>query len=156
MAARGIDPPTEGFFYRHSALYRTLFRLRHGKGAPPEGAPAGSADSLSVSADLARASYWSAREYPPPGREALGGALEVLGRIHDVLDGRGVPMSIVSVPYRAQVYVTVPATPEYDIGFPQRYVAAFAGERGLPYLDLLPGLRAGSRWGGPRGDLHAG
>ena len=48
--------------------------------------------------------------------------------------------------------------PDVDIAFPQVYLQVFARERGIPYLDLLPRLRAHVRSTNHRlyveGDTH--
>jgi len=53
---------------------------------------------------------------------------------------RSLPLVLVVFPYTIQL-----ASPEVDA--PQRILAHFARVRGLPYLDLLPGLRAGQQRG---------
>ena len=47
-----------------------------------------------------------------------------------------------AIPFREQAYSKATCGPGYDIALPQLYVNAFARERDIPYLDLLPAFRA--------------
>ena len=57
-----------------------------------------------------------------------------------------------------QVHARAETGSDYDIGFPQAYLQVFARDRDIPYLDLLPILRAHVRDTNERlfvaGDTH--
>lgn len=89
---------------------------------------------------LAR-SFWSQVPYPPIAEEAKDVSLRTLGEIDDLCRRNHVRLLIVALPYREQVYSARERGANYDIHRPQRFVEAFARERGIPYLDLLSAAR---------------
>ena len=85
--------------------------------------------------------FWSARQYPPVAKDAVGVTLATLDRIRNYLSKINIPLVIVTIPYRDQVYARAMRGPKYDVKFPQIYVEKYALDHGVPYLDLLPPLR---------------
>jgi lysophospholipase L1-like esterase len=86
--------------------------------------------------------FWS--RIPPPeiALRARDATLGAISRMSAFATARGIRFGIVTVPYRDQVYSVRPAGVDFDIDYPQIYVQVFAREHGIPYLDLLPILRA--------------
>jgi SGNH hydrolase-like domain, acetyltransferase AlgX len=85
--------------------------------------------------------FWSATQYPPVAKNAIDVTLATLDRIRNYLAKINIPLAIVTIPYRDQVYVQAMRGPNYDVKFPQVYVEKYARDHGVPYLDLLPPLR---------------
>ena len=81
-------------------------------------------------------------------------------------DGHGARLAVVAIPTEAQVYpVRWDAAriryglhdEDFDLQKPQRLLAAFAAQSGIPLIDLLPALRAARDTGAPlysRRDIH--
>ncbi len=72
----------------------------------------------------------------PEIREAWAMALKDLSRIAERCRLRGIPFGIVVFPYADQLSPFAP-----DSSPPQQTLAAFAQEKQIPFLDLLPALR---------------
>jgi len=83
---------------------------------------------------------WSAAHYPEYAAEARDVALAELARIDDLVRAGGSQLVLVALPYAQQVEQPGLFGDEYDIDLPQRDIAALAQVRGLPFLDLRPGL----------------
>ncbi len=102
--------------------------------------------------------YWSQHPVPEAAQRAVEESLSTLSRIDTFLLERRARLAIVAIPTREQVYAREATGPDYDIAFPQVYLQVFARERGIPYLDLLPRLRAHVRSTNHRlyveGDTH--
>lgn len=86
--------------------------------------------------------FWCKKEYTPEAAVARDLSLDVIGDIRDICESNGIRMMIAAVPFREQVYAAVPSGKNYDIRFPQKYLEEYAEVNGIPYLDLLPVLRA--------------
>lgn len=86
--------------------------------------------------------FWSRTEYPPVAERALQRTTELLAQIREDAARMGTEVVIATVPFREQVYARRPAGPGYDIRFPQQHIERFAEEQGIPFVDLLPPLRA--------------
>ena len=54
----------------------------------------------------------------------------------------GVPLAVVMIPERFQVYPEYRTEPDLDYEKPQRLFSEFFEQQGIPYLDLLPVLTA--------------
>ena len=91
--------------------------------------------------DFQSATFWSRKDYPPIAREAVAAVLEELARIQTICDEHGIILAIAVLPCKEQVYADQPAGADYDIAYPQKFIADFAAERRIPYLDLQPILR---------------
>jgi lysophospholipase L1-like esterase len=86
--------------------------------------------------------FWSQYPYPELAIEGKDAVLSTLERMDRDLEARDVRLAIVALPMMEQVYARVPAGEDYDIELPQAYLHLFARERDIPYIDLLPVLRA--------------
>ncbi len=87
-------------------------------------------------------SFWSLRPAPPVALQARDEALRALGRMDAFTREHGARLAVVAIPYRDQVYASAPSGPGWDTAYPQAWVQRWADEQGVPYLDLLPRLRA--------------
>jgi lysophospholipase L1-like esterase len=85
--------------------------------------------------------FWSAKQYSPVAKNAVDVTLATLDQIRNDLSKINIPILIVTIPYRDQVYVETMRGPNYDVKFPQIHVEKYAHDHGVPYLDLLPPLR---------------
>ena len=86
--------------------------------------------------------FWSQYPYPELAIEGKDTVLSTLERMDRDLEARDVRLAIVALPMMEQVCARVPVGEDYDIEFPQAYLHLFARERDIPYIDLLPVLRA--------------
>lgn len=91
--------------------------------------------------DFQNATFWSRKDYPPIAREAVAAVLDELARIQAICDEHGIVLALAALPSKEQVYTEQPAGADYDIAYPQKYLADFAAEQRIPYLDLQPILR---------------
>ena len=149
----------KGFLRSHFALIRSGALLKsalqerwkrppdQGPGSTGASGPrATAADSLAWRTDIFTSSiYWSQTHYPPLAAAARDTSLATLVRINRYCRERGMRLCIAAIPYREQVCGQVPVSADFDDGLPQRCVEEFARSRGIPYLDLLPGLREQAR-----------
>ena len=87
-------------------------------------------------------SFWSQFPYPEVAVRAKDVSLETLTRINDLTRANGAMLIVVALPTRNQVYSKRMSADHYDIDLPQAYVRLFAREANIPFLDLLPLLRA--------------
>ena len=87
-------------------------------------------------------SFWSQFPYPQVAVRAKDVSLETLTRINDLTRANGAMLIVVALPTRNQVYSKRMSGDHYDIDLPQAYVRLFAREANIPFLDLLPPLRA--------------
>jgi len=113
---------------------------------------------FAVNRNFTMLSFWSQVPYAKAALEAKDVALATLGRMDDLLAAHRARLAVAVLPTHEQVYSDRLAGPDFDLSFPQIYIQLFARERGLPYLDLLPGFRAHvERTGRPlylKGDTH--
>jgi len=86
--------------------------------------------------------YWSGVSNTEVRAAAVRGMQDELAAIAALCAAQGVRLVVVSVPFAEQVQAARPTGDTYDIRLPQRHVAEFAERQGIPYLDLLPLLRA--------------
>lgn len=86
--------------------------------------------------------YWSRAEYTPFAVEARDASLAELARIEALCRAAGTQLVLVAMPYIQQVNEPGLFGRELDIDVPQRSLAAFARDRGVPFLDLRPGMAA--------------
>lgn len=86
-------------------------------------------------------SFWSQKVYPPVAGDAKNLSLYFLQRMFEACLKANSHLVIVTIPFREQVYSLTTEGKNYDIAFPQKYVADFAAAHAVPYLDLLPELR---------------
>ena len=87
-------------------------------------------------------SFWSQFPYSEVAVRAKDVSLETLTRIDDLARTNGARLIVVALPTRDQVYSGRMSGDHYDIDLPQAYVRLFAREANIPFLDLLPPLRA--------------
>ena len=87
-------------------------------------------------------SFWSQFPYSEVAVRAKDVSLETLTRIDDLARTNGARLIVVALPTRDQVYSGRMSGDHYDIDLPQTYVRLFAREANIPFLDLLPPLRA--------------
>jgi hypothetical protein len=85
--------------------------------------------------------FWSQQPPPPVVLRARDEMLATLGRLDALARGHGARLAVVTIPYREQVLSREWSGPGYDVSYPQVWVQVWAGEHGVPYLDLLPRLR---------------
>ena len=87
-------------------------------------------------------SFWSQFPYSEVAVRAKDVSLETLTRIDDLARTNGARLIVVALPTRDQVYSGRMSGDHYDIDLPQAYARLFAREANIPFLDLLPPLRA--------------
>ncbi len=75
-------------------------------------------------------------------QEAFAATFDNMERIVELAKGRGIPMAIVCFPHAGQIDETASAAVAVRVAGPQRRLAAFCRERGIPFLDLIPAYRA--------------
>ena len=155
--------PFKGFLRRNSHAYRFLAgrvgRLRMAWQAPRDRAPAAEFNPFQPEAFCLRA-------YPPEFDQAWTLTRAALDEMKAWCDAHGSRLAIVAIPTEAQVYPARWAEvrrrydlreEDFDLEKPQRLLTAFAAERGIPFIDLLPALRTASGTGGPlyfETDIH--
>jgi lysophospholipase L1-like esterase len=86
--------------------------------------------------------FWSA---VPPSEVALQArdtVLESLSRMQALTSAKNVRLAVVAMPTSSQVYAQEPRGRRFDTAYPQIYLQEFCRDRRIPYLDLLPLLRA--------------
>ena len=84
---------------------------------------------------------WSAAKYPAFAESAKNETLKELGRIKALSDQAEARLMIVSIPSIEQVEEPEIFGTNLDSQYPQRHLQDFALRHGIPYLDLLPGLK---------------
>ena len=92
--------------------------------------------------DYASNLFWSRVDYPPFAVAAKDATLSKLEEIRLLLERRGVSLTIVAIPSIDQVEWSAPENDRIDVRYPQMHVEEYAAMHGVPYLDLLPLLRA--------------
>ena len=90
---------------------------------------------------------WSRRIYTSTMLDAQKVSIETLERIVKLCSDNEISLMIVAIPFEEQVYTKdiegIDSTGvKYDTRFPQKYIENFARQNEIPYLDLLPLLRA--------------
>lgn len=85
--------------------------------------------------------FWSQQPPPPLVLRARDEMLATLGRLDAFAREHGARLAVVTIPYREQVLSRAWSGRGYDVSYPQVWVQVWAGEHGVPYLDLLPRLR---------------
>ncbi|HJZ12630.1 MAG TPA: SGNH/GDSL hydrolase family protein [Acidobacteriota bacterium] len=96
---------------------------------------------FSVDSRFMSYTFWSRNPYSETQNQAKNISLEYLDRIRQVCDRNKIRLMIVTIPYREQVYARIPIGKNFDIAYPQHFVAEFAAIHSIPYLDLLPLMR---------------
>lgn len=86
--------------------------------------------------------FWSRIPQPPVALEAAREVNAALARMNDLVTANGGRFAVVAIPTTDQVHAQEPTGPRFDTGLPQRSVEEFCNARRIPYLDLLPPLRA--------------
>ncbi|NOZ26110.1 MAG: hypothetical protein GXO94_08505 [Nitrospirae bacterium] len=99
-------------------------------------------NGFKVSRIFSSQSFWSHKVYPDVAVRARDEALESMENIRRILSRNGIQLVIVTIPYEEQVYTASLTGEDYDLTLPQRYVQEYAEAHSVPYLDLLPILRA--------------
>ena len=136
-------PPEHAWerWLRHSAIFRIT-------------APLFDLDSPWIafrpSREFTSYAFWSRDPYPEVALAARDATLAAIDRIHSRLGALGITLFVAAIPTAEQVYAADMKGPGFDLSLPQRYVEAHAREAGIPFLDLLPPLRAFARTAGRR------
>lgn len=86
--------------------------------------------------------FWSRVPQPAVAVQAAREVEASLARMNDLVTANGGRFAVVAIPTADQVYAQEPTGARFDIGLPQRSVEEFCNARRIPYLDLLPPLRA--------------
>lgn len=86
--------------------------------------------------------FWSRVPQAPVAVQAAREVDASLARMNDLVTAKGGRFAVVAIPTVDQVYAQEPTGSRFDIGLPQRSVEEFCNARRIPYLDLLPPLRA--------------
>jgi len=158
----GLPIPFKAFLRRHSHAYRFLSRrvalLRR---ARPDAADGAAADFTLFAPEA-----FCLKSDPPEFAEAWTKAKQSLGEMKAWCDAHGATLAVVAIPTEAQVDPDAwdvdrrrsgLREEDFDLEKPQRILAAFAAQRGIPLIDLLPTLRA-AHGAGPRlysrSDIH--
>ncbi|MBX7184655.1 MAG: hypothetical protein K1Y01_05855 [Vicinamibacteria bacterium] len=136
-----VPPPGLLGILWHSALARLVLRATDRD--PPY-------LNYEVSRRFTSYSFWSQSPYPDVARQAVDHSLGLLDEMRRLAEERGPRLSLVAIPTAEQVYAIHPAGPGFDISLPQAYLGKWAGERSVPFLDLLPVLREAARASGRR------
>ncbi len=97
---------------------------------------------LAVSDDFVSYEFWSRDPLPAVGLQAVEETWAAYSRMRDTLAARGTVLAIVAIPTRQQVYSLDERGPGFDVRLPQSLLERRARAEGVPYLDLLPPLRA--------------
>ncbi|NOZ26109.1 MAG: SGNH/GDSL hydrolase family protein [Nitrospirae bacterium] len=92
--------------------------------------------------ELMSDTFWSRTDRPEIILEAKDLTMAALDNIRKACYNHGIRFVIVSIPYKDQVFASSPSGENYDIRLPQGYVEEYARKHSIPYLDLLPVLRA--------------
>jgi lysophospholipase L1-like esterase len=95
-------------------------------------------------------SFWSQTPYPEVARSATRRATDLLEEMRRTASEHGARLSVVAIPTAEQVYALRPAGKGFDITLPQAFLATWAAEKGVSFLDLLPVLREAARARGRR------
>jgi lysophospholipase L1-like esterase len=159
----GLPIPFKTFLRRHSLAYRFLServgRLRMLRQGRRAGVPATEFTPF-------RQEAFCIKRYPPEFDEAWARTTAYLAEMKGWCDAHHARLAVVVIPAEAQVYpdrwAAVRARfdlrdEDFDLEKPERLMAAFAAEKGLPLVDLLPALRAARDTGGPlyfKSDIH--
>lgn len=85
--------------------------------------------------------FWSQQPPPPVVLRARDEMLATLGRLAEFAHEHRARLAVVTIPYREQVLSREWSGRGFDVSYPQVWVQVWAGERGVPYFDLLPRLR---------------
>lgn len=141
-----------------SAVRRSLARLAAGRLALRSLGLANPWLNFKPSRHFTSFSFWCQHPYPDVARRAIDVTLATLDRVNASVAEHGGRLAVVAIPSREQVYLSATAGRTFDTALPQAYVLPHARERGIPYLDLLPPLRAYAtrHWGSVYvdGDIH--
>jgi SGNH hydrolase-like domain, acetyltransferase AlgX len=159
----GLPIPFKDALQRHSHAYRFLSGRVARLLAASQGARAGGAP---MEFNPFQQEAFCLRSYPPELEQAWTRAKAALVQMKAWCDAHDARLALVVIPTEAQVdpdrWAAVRQRyrlkeEDFDLEKPQRILAAFATENGIPLIDLLPALRAASDAGGPlyfRTDIH--
>lgn len=86
--------------------------------------------------------FWSRRPVPKVAKQAAGAVTDALSRMDLLLSEKGVRLAVVALPTADQLHALEPSGPGFDTSLPQSAVQVFCRDRRIPYLDLLPIMRA--------------
>jgi lysophospholipase L1-like esterase len=138
----GFDGTLSEACDRESALLRGLDELASFRLLSPFLGLENLCVDFSVNQNFRMYTYWSQYPYPELAMKGKDAVLSTLERIDRDLEARDVRLAVVALPMMEQVHARAPVGEDYDIELPQAYLRLFARERGIPYIDLLPVLRA--------------
>lgn len=131
-----LPPPPARQFLNSSRLWTfctlSVGAIRSRRGSTPP------ADFLLAEYPL-EFNYWSRVDATPHWGAAVEAVETALDAI--LLACGGTRLAIVALPHAAQVHARAARGPGFDIRLPQAHLEEFARKRGVPYLDLLPGMR---------------
>lgn len=97
---------------------------------------------FAVNRNFTAYSFWSQYPYPEAANQAKDMVIAALERMGSLLADHRARLAIAVLPTYEQVHARESAGADYDIFLPQAYLHVFARERDIPYIDLLPILRA--------------
>lgn len=153
---RPQDQTTPAPLWRKSRLLTTVARALRGS-LGPGSAGLLDADELRRGDSYESDAFWSKTTYPEFAQRARDVSLELLEDIRVLVERSGAQLVLATVPSMEQVHREDLFEDGYDVGLPQRYVAEFAEDRRLPYVDLrLALVDAAGRSDGPLYHLSDG
>jgi lysophospholipase L1-like esterase len=138
----GFDGTLSEACDRESALLRGLDELASFRLLSPFLGLENLCVDFAVNQNFRMYTYWSQYPYPELAMKGKDAVLSTLERIDRDLEARDLRLAVVALPMMEQVHARAPVGEDYDIELPQAYLRLFARERGIPYIDLLPVLRA--------------
>lgn len=97
---------------------------------------------FAVNRNFTAYSFWSQYPYPEAATEAKDMVIAALERMGSLLADHRARLAIAVLPTYEQVHARESAGADYDILLPQANLHVYARERDIPYIDLLPILRA--------------
>lgn len=77
------------------------------------------------------------KDYPPLEARLVDEVLRGLGDLHGLAERRGIPLVVLIVPTKMQVWKRHAFDARYDLEKPNGILRKFCAERGIPLLDLL-------------------
>jgi hypothetical protein len=86
--------------------------------------------------------FWSTLPPPEVATQARDAVFESLSRMESLTALNHARLAVVALPTAEQVYAEEPSGRAFDTALPQAYLETYCRDRRIPYLDLLPLLRA--------------
>jgi len=86
--------------------------------------------------------FWSRKNYPEVAVKAKKKTLVVLNDLRKLAKKNNIQFLIATIPFHAQIHAKSKSGKNYNIALPQKYIEEYSKAYSLPYLDLLPVMRA--------------